>query len=610
MKISFSLQLNKTALRNAAVAAPIVVAMTLLGLTLRKRDLMTPFFVNGTYFVLLTMVLFWASTYIFALKNTGKAQVMAWAKEHWRGLVLTAAVTLVVFLTIDPSLRVLADETNLLGVSKNLHYYKTADFATTGKWYYEAYWNLNVTMDRRPALFLFFVSLIHALRGYHYSNAFHTNAILIPFFVFFAYRLAKSLGGEFYGILAGAFVMAHPITMVSARSGGFDLMAAFFSLVVVKHLFDYCKEPTANRLALLWLNLCMLTHVRYEGAGFLLAAVFLLLVLRMVKWEYLKPYAFVYSFTPIFLLPRVWQMILKANDSEQPMNATLFGWKYVVENTHDYFGLMKRAYEFQKPHSGLLLVLATVGLLLVIRSLWKLVHEHERKKPLERFTIFVMVWVGMLACICFAYFWGKPMHPAAARLYVPLDTFVAFLAAWFVAQVCRRAPPLVPALLAAVVLCLHVPAAAQARFINELTLSRQAVQVWRYLEQLHDKNIMVVTDRPGLFTVMDYGAEDLSVVKQAGNLPFELSRHLYKDMYVIQEMDLTTKKPVPEFEIWPEHTKEPVLEFQNTENTTVRVSRIKLVESALPQPASPAPPATPQAPLSTPAVPPAPPPGL
>jgi hypothetical protein len=109
---------------------------------------------------------------------------------------------------------------------------------------------------------------------------------------------------------------------------------------------------------------------------------------------------------------------------------------------------------------------------------------------------------------------------------------------------------------------------------------------------------------------MDYGAEDLSVVKQAGNLPFELSRHLYKDMYVIQEMDLTTKKPVPEFEIWPEHTKEPVLEFQNTENTTVRLSRIKLVESALPQPASPAPPATPQAPLSTPAVPPAPPPGL
>jgi hypothetical protein len=52
-------------------------------------------------------------------------------------------------------------------------------------------------------------------------------------------------------------------------------------------------------------------------------------------------------------------------------------------------------------------------------------------------------------------------------------------------------------------------------------------------------------------------------------------------MYVIQEIDLTTKKPLPEFEIWPERQKEAVLEFQNAENTTVRISRI------MPEPATP-----------------------
>jgi asparagine N-glycosylation enzyme membrane subunit Stt3 len=62
-------------------------------------------------------------------------------------------------------------------------------------------------MDRRPALFPFLVSLIHAVRGYSYTNAFHLNAILIPLLVFVAYRLAKSLGGEAFGILAGAFVI-------------------------------------------------------------------------------------------------------------------------------------------------------------------------------------------------------------------------------------------------------------------------------------------------------------------------------------------------------------------------------------------------------------------
>ena len=71
MKITF--QIDKTTIgRNVAVAAPLVVAMALLGVTLRRHELMEPFFIRGTYFVVLTMVLFWASTYILALRRTGK----------------------------------------------------------------------------------------------------------------------------------------------------------------------------------------------------------------------------------------------------------------------------------------------------------------------------------------------------------------------------------------------------------------------------------------------------------------------------------------------------------------------------------------------------------
>jgi len=162
-----------------------------------------------------------------------------------------------------------------------------------------------------------------------------------------------------------------------------------------------------------------------------------------------------------------------------------------------------------------------------------------------------------------------------------------------VTLLCRRASLWLPALVAAAVVFLHVSVASEARFISELTLTRQAAQVWRYLAQIHDKNIMVVSDRPGLFTVMDYGAEDLSAAKQAQSLPYELSRHLYRDMYVIQEMDLTTKKPLPEFEIWPEHKKEVVLEFQNAENSTVRIARIVL-EPTPPPPAQPPGPAAPK----------------
>jgi hypothetical protein len=592
MKITFTSQFNKKSLWwNLAVAAPIVVGIFFLGLTLRKRSLMEPFFVHGTYFVLLTMVAFWASTYIIALKGTSRDALVAWLKDNWRGFILAAAVSLVAILAIEPALRVLADETNLLGVSKNLHFAKTADFATTGKWYYESYWNLNVTMDRRPALFPFLVSLIHAIRGYSYTNAFHLNAIVIFLFVFVAYRLAKSLGGEVFGILAGAFVLAHPIALLSARSAGFDVMAGFFGLVCVKHFLDYSRQPTANRLALLWLNLCMLAHIRYEGAASLAASFAVLFALRMVKWEQVKPYIFVYAFTPIFLLPRIWQTILKADDSEQPLNATLFGWKHLSGNSRDYFGVLLKPFDFSRPHSPLLLALGLVGCLVVMRSLWKLAHERERKVAKERFAVFAVVWVGVMAAIFFPYFWGKPFHPASARLFVPFDAFIALMAAWLVALLCRRAPLWLVSLVAAAALFMHVPVAAEGRLINELTLTRQAAQTWRYFAQLHDKNIMVVTDRPGLFTVMDYGAADLSVAKQGGDLLYELSRHLYRDMYVIQEIDLTTKKPLPDFEIWPERQKETVLEFQNAENTTVRIARI--VQEPWPTPAPAAQPGPP-----------------
>ena len=594
MKISLTLQFDKRSLwRNLAMAAPVVVAMVLLGVTVHKRNLMEPFFVHGTYFVLLIMVAFWASTYIIALKGTTRDTLVAWLKDNWRGLVLAAAVSLVAILAIQPALRVLADETNLLGVSKNLHFNKTADFATTGKWYYETYWNLNVTTDRRPALFPFLVSLLHSFWGYSYTNVFHLNALLIPFYVFVAYRLAKSLGGEVFGLLAGAFVVAHPITLMSARSGGFDLMAGFFALLSVKCFLDYAKEPTANRLALLWLNLCMLAHVRYEGAASIVASAVVLLALRMVKWEYVKPYLFVYLFTPLFALPRIWQTIIKAGDSEQPLNTTLFGWKHLSENTRNYFGLLLNPLDFRHPHSGLLLALGLVGCLIVARSLWKLAHERERKLVKERFAIFAVVWVGVMMVIYLPYFWGKPLHPASARLFVPLDAFFSLMAAWLVTLLCRRAPLWLPSLVAAAAVFLNVSVASEARFINELTLTRQAAQTWRYFEQLHDKNIMVVTDRPGLFTVMDYGAMDLSVAKQGTDLLFELSRHLYRDMYVIQEIDLTTKKPLPDFEIWPDKKKESVLEFQNAENSTVRISRM-VQEPASPAEAQPAaPPAAP-----------------
>lgn len=605
----------------AIAAVPILAAFSLFLVSLARRDLMEPFFVKGNYWVMTGLVGFWAAVYLLAARGLDRTKFVAWVKDNKAGLIIAAAVTVISVVTVEPALRILADETNLLGVSRNLYYNKTANFATTGKWYYEAFWNLNETMDRRPSLYPYFVSLVHAIRGYSYTNAYVVNAIAIPVFVFVAYRLAKSLGGEAFAMAAAILVAAHPVTLVSARSGGFDFIATVFGLIVIKNFYDYAKSPSANGLAMLWLNMCMLAHIRYEGGGTLIIAVLVLVGLRMLKWENIRPYLVVYAFTPLLLLPRIWQTMLKAGDQEQPFSTVLFGGEHLRENFANYFGVLKTPFGFRGPHGVVIMALGIIGFLLLIVMLNKsrivalvnryvgeetgraaqAVPDEDKPQHGRQFTVFLVAWLLLMALISFAYRWGKPMHPASCRLYVAMDGVFSFTAAYLLvqlAQFARRIGAWLPTVIASLLFVAYVPVAAEARFINELTLTRQAAETWRFFEKLGTKHILVVTDRPGLFTVMEYGSIDLVVAKQSQDLLIELSRRLYKDIYVIQEISLDTNKPLADFEIWPDHPMETVLEFQNTESTSVRVAKIKhdWGNGILPPPAPPAPPKQPAPP--------------
>lgn len=95
---------------------------------------------------------------------------------------------------------------------------------------------------------------------------------------------------------------------------------------------------------------------------------------------------------------------------------------------------------------------------------------------------------------------------------------------------------------------------------------------WRYLESLGTRRILVLSDRPGLYAIHDYGA--VSIVNAPRSLLFELSRHLYADIYLVQEVDLATHEPQQKFNPWPDVKTETVLEFQNSATSSVRIARV------------------------------------
>ena len=554
-----------------ALLALLVIGLTDIGYT-------QALFVNTTYFFLMATVLCWAGTYLHAGRDARRATIAAWAKENWPGLVIALAVTVVAWLAIHPALRILSDEANLVGTSRNLFASRTATFTVSGKNYYDSYWDIDVAIDRRPALFPFLVSLVHVVRGYSYQNVFLFNLLVLPAFVLVSYRLAKSIGGatsgEAFGIVASLLVVAHPITLIAVRSGGFDFLALFFSLLVIKSLLDHVREPSAARLAILWMNLCLFAEIRYESALFILPVVALLLLFRLANWSLLRPYAFIYAMTPAYLAPRIWQAVLRGNVPEQEPGAISFSLGHFFDNAREYFKPVLSPLNDYPAHAGMVIALGLVGCVL-----WLVAHRRkwwapDWKDPRPRFAAFVGGWMLLQVIVVFSYVWGRAQFPSAARLVIAIDTFFSFFAAWALTVSLRRWRPFVAVLIAVAVLAIHVPIAGQHRFLNRLTQTRETATAWRFFESLHEKRILIVTDRPDLFTIMEYGAMSFDAARQDPFIFDAFARHLFYDIYVVQQIRLSTQSPLPGYDIWPTRRLETMLEYQNDADVLVRISRL------------------------------------
>jgi len=551
-----------------------ILLLVLLGVSVVRRSYAEPLFIHATYYFLMVTVVTWVATHLSLARNVRKTDVVAWIKENKAGIIAALIVTTIAGLAIHPALRVLSDEANLLGTSKNFFFSKTATFTTTGKYYYDNFWDAGVVIDRRPSLFPFLVSLVHVLRGYSYTNVFLFNLLLLPVFMLVAYRIAKSLGGEIFGLVTCLFVAAHPITLISMRSGGFDFFAAAFGLLVAHSFLAHSRNPSPERLAVLWMNLCMFAEIRYETALFLPPVIGLLVVFRLAKKEYVKPFALIYVLTPAFLLPRIWQSILRGNVPEQDPGAVTFSLKNFLENARDYFKPIFSPFDFHPPHSAIVIALGVVGSLMGLRWCLQRARKREWREGDLKFGAMVITWMVVQLVIVFTYVWGRAQHPAASRLVIAIDTFFSFPAGWALVQILRRARPFMAVLVAAAVFAVYLPVASEYRILNELTLTREAATTWRFFENLHEKRIMIVVDRPGLYTIMEYGATDFDGARQDPGLVEAWSRHLFYDIYLVQQIDLGTRKPMPQFEIWPDRPKQTLLEFQNDANATVRIAKL------------------------------------
>ena len=98
------------------LVVPPLVAGALLSSSLQHRELNERYFIHSTYYVLFALLAVYAGVRLSGEMPSPRA----WVKDNWAGIAVSALVSVVVVWAVAPAFRVLADEANLVGVSKNL----------------------------------------------------------------------------------------------------------------------------------------------------------------------------------------------------------------------------------------------------------------------------------------------------------------------------------------------------------------------------------------------------------------------------------------------------------------------------------------------------------
>ncbi len=549
----------------AALAAPTVI----------HRDLMAGFFGNYSFYIILFSVLLWAYYVIAALMESDPS-VKAFFKENARGLLFSILAAAVIFASVDLSFKTLSDETNLLSVSHSMSFGHKAYNVTLGKFYYGNFNPIDQPIPTRPLMFPFFTSVVTSAIGFHWYNPFVANFVALASLYFLLFAVARRFTDEVSAFAAVIFAASYPVISVYAVSGGFDLCSAFFFFLSFTMLYHYVSSPAPSKFAMLWTTLVVFANIRYESLLIFALVMGALVVFRYVDWNTIKRSAAPLAATPLIFLPFLWQRILTAgNTYESPPGVAPFSVGNFLEHLKE-FAVSQFDFKFFLPYSNVLNFFC-LGAIVYLAYLFVRGDELRSSKPQKHFVAIFAASFVTLNALYLTHFMGKYSHPTQARF------FIVF------AVVCAASPVLLKAArpglfsgktLAAFAVALFVayhPVAVENRFISTLELYREIKGQMAFLKTVHNKNILIVYDRPGTYASMGLGACDFNFANgNRDGLLNELKRHLFTEIYVFQKIDYGTQSPLQEDKLDPEFHLETLNELQVTGGNFLRISRVKL----------------------------------
>jgi hypothetical protein len=486
---------------------------------------------------------------------------------------------MVIAISVKPALRVLSDETNLLSVSQSMTFEKSVNNTTQGTWYYENFYpdKQLISIEKRPLLFPFFTHLVHVVSGYRVENVYWLNLFVLFSLLFIVFLILRDSLKELWVVSAMILVAAQPVVTQCARSGGFDLFFATFVLLSFVIFRNFLRERSTSSFKFLWMTLVMLSQTRHEGILFFFGCIFVILIFRLLKREYFeKPLLYVLS---LFLfLPMIWPRLLNKDYFENAKHEIPFSFVHFLDHNAVFFKNLVN-FDYWIPYATLVNLLGVLGLIFLMFS-----GEENRDIPAEtkksiHLPLITAATLALLLEWIFitSYFRGSSDHPTNSRYFVLFSVVLALTAVKLIYRsgFFKKQTTLFFVFCASIFVLYH-PVSIQNRFTFSQTAPRQYLFATDFLKNIGHRNFLFVTDRPGQYTVYQYGATSFERVRrQTQKIKSDFERHLFREIYVLQEIEYSTSLPIASNRLPQEFRLEPLVELQNTATSFLRISRVE-----------------------------------
>ncbi len=550
-------------------------SLLLLWFTQQTPSFLAWAYSNISYYLIAGLFIFWVTSIFFYFKNH-PVSMLIWSRFHWAGILAALILTLIVSASVKPYFRILSDETNLLSISKSMVESRTVDNITMGKWYYENFHPENHEFEKRPLAFPFFTHLIHIVRGYQPENPFILNHLVLFGLLLLLYEIAFCFLGRWNALLVMIVSASQPVLSQCAASAGYDLLSAFMTLLGLRLLWSYLQTKSFSTFCFLWTTLLLNANIRYESAVLLFAVVFFLILFRQLKlplsnWLWILPLSFTVN------LPLIWLFMKRAvskNVFETPDSILAFSLQHFLSNNKQMAKALLQ-FDFFIPFAVPVILIGLCGALAFFE---KIIRRKIKLQPSSFFFALItgfyliFIWGTMTS-----YHMGDLSHPSQSRLALFPVLMLSFFAIWTLDQSPRlRKNRIFSAILCIAVFCLYHPLSIQNQFSNTLFLPREYRLELKYLQKLKSHNILVITDRPGQFTVHNYGAVNFAHANEnKESILDDFKRHLFTDIIVFQEISYDTNMPLEYAQLDHDFSLEPQLEIQNKAEAFIRISKVK-----------------------------------